>query len=298
MHVRLIRTVTFQIGESMLYCYGGSFQGHSHQDKGIPCQDSSYRGVLPNGNALLIVADGVGSSKHSDVASQMAVDSIFTFLKDAEVIDESKLHMAFDFADSSIKKYCVDNDLLPEDHDTTLSVAVFDGSTIIFGHSGDGGIIAIRRSGEYCSLTSPQKGDDGMSVIPLRFGKDYWSFGTETGPFSSVLVMTDGILDGLMMPGILKLSDNPIYVSMVRYFADNNVLDVCKDNIEDIEASRMDFMNGPSCNSISDDRTLVVAIDSDHNPCLLSEEYYSEPDYDALMNKWRQTMYPHLGEQS
>ena len=101
-----------------------------------------------------------------------------------------------------------------------------------------------------------------------------------------------------MMPGILKLSDNPIYVSMVRYFADNNVLDVCKDNIEDIEASRMDFMNGPSCKSISDDRTLVVAIDSDHNPSLLSEEYYSEPDYDALMNKWRQTMYPHLGEQS
>ncbi len=298
MLVKQIPIVTSLIGDSMLYCYGGSFTGHSHQEKGIPCQDSSFHGILQNGSALLIVADGVGSSKHSDIASNIAVQSVYSYLSNLDKIDENSIEEAYTIAQESIEKHCLNEGSPFEDYDTTLSTVVFDGSGIVYGHSGDGGILAILRSGEYISVTHPQKGEDGTSVIPLRFGKEYWIIGSESGPFSSVLAMTDGVLDGLMMPGILRLSDNPIYIPMVRYFADNNVLCLDDTSMEDVESSRMDFINGPSCQSITDDRTLVVAVDAEHNPEILTEDYYAEPDFEALMLKWRQCMYPHLGDQN
>ena len=53
----------------MLYTYGGSFQGRSHIERKVVCQDSSINKIVEiNGRkyAVLIAADGVGSAKHAE----------------------------------------------------------------------------------------------------------------------------------------------------------------------------------------------------------------------------------------
>lgn len=54
--------------------YNFSLQGLSHKERNIVCQDASTTYI--NGIwHLSIVADGIGACKHSDKASQMAVEN-------------------------------------------------------------------------------------------------------------------------------------------------------------------------------------------------------------------------------
>jgi hypothetical protein len=77
-------------------------QGHSHKKSTppIPCQDFGKAGILPNGNQVIIVSDGAGSSKLSHIASEFCVNTLFSNLQ------------AYDFSD--LKPDTVDPQLLPK----------------------------------------------------------------------------------------------------------------------------------------------------------------------------------------
>lgn len=266
-----------------------------HVKRGMPCQDYSFNGVLKNGSSLLVVADGVGNSKHSEIASKMAVETIVDVIKSNLDVDPVEiLKEAYRSANDAIINHAKENEDSIDHYHTTLTVAIYDGDTITYGHSGDGGIIAIQDTGEYVPITKPQNGEDGMSVIPLWKGESSWEFGTTDDTYSSVIVVTDGLLD-IMMPGLLKTTDNPVYVSMMGYFADNNVLLINNDNVDSITETRLEFINGPDFQKdVTDDRTIVVAINSDKFPEILNDDYYAEPDWDKLYLELRKKVYPHL----
>ena len=65
-------------------------QGQSHKKSTptIPCQDFGKAGILPNGDHVIIVSDGAGSSKLSNVASEFCVNTLFSNL---QVFDFSDL---------------------------------------------------------------------------------------------------------------------------------------------------------------------------------------------------------------
>ena len=70
----------------MIYSYGYSIVGSSHEDKGDKCQDANKIIKLENGIVIAAVADGVGSCKYSDVAATIAVNTSLSPTLIVEVI--------------------------------------------------------------------------------------------------------------------------------------------------------------------------------------------------------------------
>lgn len=86
-----------------------------------------------------------------------------------------------------------------------MSAVIYNGKKIIYAHAGDGGIIVRQTNGIVKPVTKRQKGADGTSVIPLRAGEHSWEIGTYSGNVAAVLLVTDGMLDGVFQPTLLNL---------------------------------------------------------------------------------------------
>jgi len=288
----------------MIYTYGFSITGSSHDAKGIKCQDANKIRELANGMVIAAVADGVGSCKYSDVAAQIAVDESTAFceenlkagLKNRDLI--TLIEEAFTKAETAIEKKSLDdNQPLPE-YDTTLDLVIYNEKQIVYGHCGDGGIVGLTVNGDYIKVTNPQK-NEGIFVIPLRNGSrgknNTWEFGYMQEELASVLLATDGVYD-TFFPYLLKGQAVEIYVPLIRYFMDNNRVHITKDNIGEITEARKAFLISDDCKTITDDKTLLVLINEKVMPELKDDSYYAEPDWDALQLEWNKKAYPHLYE--
>ena len=283
----------------MLHSYGFSIVGSSHLKKGGVCQDANKIITLDNGTIIAAIADGVGSCKYSDIASSIAVDVSARVCADEIKTDGNcdllkVIEKAFTQAEREIDKRSLSENHLITDYDTTLSLVIYDGKHIAYGHCGDGGIIGLTPEGDYITTTSPQK-TDGIYVIPLRAGKNTWIIGKSEEEFASVLLATDGVYD-IFFPYLLKGQPVEVYVPLIRYFMDNNILKASEKTIEAIGKEREDYLNSKACISITDDKTIVVLINGDVRPELKEDKYYAEPDWDALQLDWNKKAYPHLYE--
>lgn len=263
--------------------------------KGVPCQDAHIILHLKEGCVLAVVADGVGSSKHSDIAARIAVESVAQYFQKKKLGgDINKLMQeAFASALSNIQAYMRENASSEDDYDTTLHAVIYDGFCIHYGHVGDGGVVCLRNDGEYVAVTKPQKGADFISVIPLRAGPEAWEFGYAEGRFASVLLATDGVYD-TFFPYLLRGQNPGVYVPMLKFYMDNNELKMTEKNCKDIENAKREFLNGPVCKGVTDDKTIVVLVNSDVSPAKMGEDYYREPDWEALKLEWNKKAYPHL----
>jgi len=286
----------------MVRSYGFSITGSSHEGKGTKCQDANKFRELANGMVIAAVADGVGSCKYSDAASKIAVDVSTSFceekLKAGSGSNEfvKLIEEAFSRAELAIENQSLrDNQPLPE-YDTTLDLVIYDGKQISYGHCGDGGIIGLTVKGDYLKVTDPQK-KEGIYVVPLRNGSknknNTWVFGYVQDELASVLLATDGVYD-TFFPYLLKGQPVEVYVPLVRYFMDNNGIRVSRSNIKKISAEREAFINSKACESITDDKTLLVLINEDIKPKRKDDSYYKEPDWDALQLEWNKKAYPDL----
>ena len=122
------------------------------------------------------------------------------------------------------------------DYDTTLSSVLYDGTKVVFGHAGDGGIIVRKKDGTITPITERQKGADGTSVRPLRAGNSSWDFGICSDEAASVLLVTDGMLDGVFQPVLVNLpssamelakgtfAKNNVYVTACEFFMNPNMV--------------------------------------------------------------------------
>ena len=77
---------------------------------------------------------------------------------------------------NKIESVAAENGHELDQYDTTLSLVVFIGDRLYYGHSGDSGIIAMNTEGIYEKVTDQQRDSDGR-VFPLYFGEDKWVFG-------------------------------------------------------------------------------------------------------------------------
>lgn len=245
----------------------------------------------------MAVADGVGSSKHSDIASKLAVETLLDYVaKNHEVSGDMMdlLKNAFSESKKAIEAVADEAKKEYSDYDTTLSAVIYDGDNLSFGHSGDGGIIVLTDEGRYVKITKVQKGADGFSVIPLRAGPDEWVFGNYE-KVSSVILATDGIYD-ILAPYLLRGQDTEVYVPLARSLMDNNVLNVNGENILSIQTDLIEFFKSEQLFSVTDDKTVAVLINSNKFPEILDDEYYVVPDFNKLRREWEKKVHPHLSE--
>jgi len=288
----------------MIRSYGFSIIGSSHTKKGSKCQDNNKIITIHKDQMVIAaVADGVGSCKFSDISSKIAVEVSAEYCAEKLKVKanfkkgiENLIEEAFEKVELEIEKISLKDNQPLSEYDTTLDLVIYTGKKIFFGHCGDGGIIGLTTKGDYIRVTSIQK-KDGIYVIPLRGGSkkknNTWAFGSVKDEFSSVLIATDGIYD-LFFPYLLKGQSIEIYIPLIQYFMDNNGLHVSAKTIDEISESRKSFLNSKECESVTDDKTLVVLIDETIMPKRKESSFYAEPDWDALLQEWNKKAYPHL----
>ena len=141
----------------MLSSYCFSIVGKDHIKKHMPCHDSSLIAAISSSWKIAVVADGVGSCKHAETASKIAVETVAKLIKEQFppfVSDDqtyfSVIRAAMHGAANAIERYVEKNDEGNErEYQTTLSVAVMSSKLLYYGNAGDSGIIALDDQGEY-----------------------------------------------------------------------------------------------------------------------------------------------------
>lgn len=281
----------------MVFSYAVSLIGSSHVAENGVVQDYSATFSF-GGITFLGVADGVGSSLHSEVASKKAIDVSLNLCKEKIKKNMSKeekislLKECFRKANDSIKEIAINKNEPISNYDTTLTISLFDGNNVFFGHCGDGGIIVLKTNGYYEILTKRQKGEDGVCVVPLRSGEETWIFGSSF-EVASILLATDGIFD-ILNHYLLRFQKIDLYIPVVQYFMDNQSLRFTSRNYEAIKKKRIDFLSTESWNAVTDDKTIAVAVNSSIKVTRLDDSYYKEPNWVELQNEWNKKAYPSL----
>ncbi|GHU58827.1 hypothetical protein FACS1894133_4330 [Clostridia bacterium] len=275
----------------MIYTYGFSMCGKSHERHNDICQDSHFFEKVSDRIAIGAVADGLGSEIHSDMASKVAAKSSVLYCQ-KKISDDTPndivteiIKEAFNHAKSAIEKIADENNYEYDQCDTTLSLAVLKNSYLFYGNSGDSGIIAYTTDGKFTQITNQQRDENGL-VFPLYFGESKWIFGQTEGNIASVLLATDGMLE-IITPFILQDSDNTIHVRLAAYFMEHNALGISlSENAEEsfsaAVSNREQYINNIPADTVDDDKTILVMADNSVKVVLQPDEYYAEPNWEEL----------------
>lgn len=327
----------------MILNYGFSLTGKSHIVKDLCCQDSHKILKMDNGWYIAAIADGVGSAKNSQIGSQIAAETIVDFCNECMPWDysiigiKSMLRTAFNYALKKIIKESEKSGEPIESYDTTLSVVIYDGKRIIYGHSGDGAIIGLTTYGDYVEITHPQKSADMVSVLPLRSGYTQWVIDTYDEDLVAVLLMTDGMLETLCPYLLRKNGKSNAYIPLISFFADpkgfvpdkkehlktqkmieefliadknykcdkfyNRLLNIYKEHIPENASevvNNLKKLNYPLVlmQNEQDDKTIVGLINTDEIFDNKPLEFYAEPNWIELQEEWNRKAYPHLYQDS
>lgn len=277
----------------MLYTYSANIPGPSHIESGIPCQDSCAVENIAGELVIAAVADGLGSETRSDVGSKIAADTSVSYCADHigdcgsdEDVSAMMRRAYYSAYDAVLAKATSDGESAGQ-YDSTLCLAIFNGDTLYWGNSGDSGMAVARKDGTYELVTTMQRDDEGR-VFPLCF-EDHWEFGVMQD-VATVLLCTDGILEDMIAPPILKAhSDNPIDTSKAVMFLHPQEGDV--ENLNDIEEQARAYLEGYPKRLLDDDKTLVVIFDGDNFPGRQSDPYYDGPDWKAIVEKANRALY-------
>ncbi|MBE6719076.1 MAG: hypothetical protein E7571_00270 [Ruminococcaceae bacterium] len=272
--------------------YKSNMAGPYHIENGLPCQDS-YAVLQSENFCVLAVTDGLGSELYSDIGASEAASSAVNYCS-----ENLSVNMAFE----DIKKVmnnalvcaykavleraaCDNND--PDEYDTTMCLAVYDGEHLYYAQSGDSGLIALLQNGEYYRVTSQQRDDEGR-VYPLCWGPDKWEFGCVKSPVSAFMLMTDGVFEQ-MCPPIMRNRDIDINVPLARKFMDH--FNATENDIFDIEKWAHEYLEHYPRYLLDDDKTILVLINTERKPKEMDEAYYAIPDWESMKTEALEKLY-------
>jgi hypothetical protein len=285
----------------MIYGYGVTEQGAYHAKRGTPCQDAHHIIKLGDSLAVAAVADGLGSESHSDVASKIAsytsARHCALHIHPSQPVEKilQTIKQAFTAAQDTVEKQAKSKGHDVAQYDTTLTLAVLMGGTLYYGHSGDSGIIALTAEGRYERVTEQQRDEDGH-VFPLFF-RHKWLFDVYGKKVSSVLLATDGMYEPFF-PIFIKNEPVNIHISLARFFMDNRRIRIGERGEDAVRDKVGEYIRAIPAAQVSDDKTVAVLINTAMEAALQPDDYYREPDWAALKEKWdeewKRKAYPDL----
>jgi len=244
----------------MIYTYQACMAGPYHMEHDIPCQDACQ--VKKNGDIVVAaVADGLGSELHSDVgaavASQVATEhcaeKIAAGMMKEEVLAVIKesFELAYEAVVTVARSKAEPEEEYPEDeYDCTLCLAVYDGTTLYYGQSGDSGMVARMKDGSYVKVTEQQR-DGWGRVFSLCFGEDEWMIDQLEGEVDAVMLMTDGVWEELCMEGAPDVNEE-----LAKQFLDFG--EITEEERSQLEEKANEYLKHYPRNLIDDDKTVVV----------------------------------------
>lgn len=190
--------------ESIWHIIGASVQGTSHQERDIPCQDAHAYRLLPEGVALVAVADGAGSAERSDEGARWAVEHVIASVQaglaegspEDDVGWEALLTEAFIQAGQALVQRAEAEDALPRDFATTLTCALVSHDRLAVGQIGDGIVVAKGKDGGLFAAVLPQRGEYANETFFLTTAEALQQLEVQiyTQPIEALAVMTDGLI--------------------------------------------------------------------------------------------------------
>lgn len=282
------------------YCF--SLVGRDHIKNHIPCHDSSLIKAISSSWKIAVVADGVGSCKHAEIASEIAVNEVAELIKKQfppSSSDErayfSVIHAAMHGAANAIEVYVEENDPGNEmQYQTTLAVAIMSSKCLYYGSAGDSGIIALDDQGNYHLVTKKQNDDLGrVYSIPTN---RLFEIGRANYIPVAVLCMTDGIYDTIA-PVTLQNNKFPVNVPFANMFVTYALgLEKFKEPeaVESCKNSLIKYLQSDECKHMTDDMSVAALINT--NSDLQPEDIkWEEPQIDFYALKWNEvSLYPSI----
>lgn len=260
-------------------------RGLDHIETGDPCQDAYLTARC--GDAMVFgVSDGVGSRKHSERGSRVAVASAVLYVSnhlESGMADEDVrdvIRAGFAVAYHTVCDTARRAGEPARELDATLCVGVWDGKRLSWGQAGDSGMVAALATGEYVMVTHQQH-DDAGGMIPLRFGPDTWEFGTVEGNVASVLAATDGLFERLC-PKLLRETEQPVYVPLARKLLHRT--EAAPEERRALDRRLRNIIRREPRLHTVDDATLLLLYDPERPPATLDDAYYQEPAWEELRN--------------
>lgn len=282
------------------YCF--SLVGRDHIKNQIPCHDSSLIKAISSSWKIAVVADGVGSCKHAEIASEIAVKEVAELIKKQfppSSSDErayfSVIHAAMHGAANAIETYVEEKDPGNEmEYQTTLAVAIMSGKNLYYGSAGDSGIIALDDQGNYHLVTKKQNDELGrVYSIPTN---RLFEIGKANYIPTAVLCMTDGIYDTIA-PVTLRNNKFPVNVPFANMFVtyalglekfkESEAVESCKNHL-------IKYLQSDECKNMTDDLSVAALINT--NSDLQPEDIkWEEPQIDFYALKWNEvSLYPSI----
>lgn len=280
------------------YCF--SLVGRDHIKNHMPCHDSSLIRAISSSWKIAVVADGVGSCKHAEIASDIAVKEVAELINKQfppSTSDErayfSVIHAAMHGAANAIEAYVDENDPGNEmEYQTTLSVAIMSNKYLYYGSAGDSGIIALDEQGNYHLVTKKQNDDIGrVYSIPTN---RLFEIGKANFVPAAVLCMTDGIYD-TVAPITLRNNKFPVNVPFANMFVTYALgLEKYKEPeaVENCKNALIKYLQSDECKTMTDDLSVAALINT--NSDLQKEDIkWEEPQIDFYSLKWDEvSLYP------
>lgn len=282
------------------YCF--SLVGRDHIKNQIPCHDSSLIKAISSSWKIAVVADGVGSCKHAEIASEIAVKEVAELIKKQfppSSSDErayfSVIHAAMHGAANAIETYVEEKDPGNEmEYQTTLAVAIMSGKNLYYGSAGDSGIIALDDQGNYHLVTKKQNDELGrVYSIPTN---RLFEIGKANYIPAAVLCMTDGMYDTIA-PVTLRNNKFPVNVPFANMFVtyalglekfkESEAVESCKNHL-------IKYLQSDECKNMTDDLSVAALINT--NSDLQPEDIkWEEPQIDFYALKWNEvSLYPSI----
>ncbi len=266
--------------------YKSNMAGPYHVENDLPCQDSFaifHNDVF----SVLAVADGLGSELYSDVGASVTAQTAVEYCSEhiiegmgsAEI--KKVMNNALVSAYKAVLTRAADDGNDPDEYDTTLCLAIYDGEHLYFAQSGDSGLVALLENGEYHRVTTQQRDEEGR-VFPLCWGPEKWEFGYVDSPVSAFMLMTDGVFEQIC-PKLMRKREIEINIPLARRFLDR--FDCTEEDVPDLEKAVHEYLEHYPRHLLDDDKTVVVLINPERRPAQKDETYYAIPDWKAMRDE-------------
>ncbi len=290
------------------FCF--SQQGESHLLRDTPCQDRCKMRLLEEQSIYIVaIADGVGSCELSDFGADAATDAVVDYLyvtiytlfekegitKIDKTIAGRILREALQAAFTAVEEKAAEIQQILYSLQSTLTVAIYDGTDLYFGHAGDDGIVALTEHGELKMVTMRHKGEESSSVYPLQ-NKSTWQFGM-VNDVAGFVMATDGVLDSFVSS---EAEENRIYYPFIEPIFTTAL--TSQDDVARLTQSYFEMMKEAAYRqNVRDDLTLACVVNQEKLkttviPTFDKEEWNRQSTEYA--RKRRAALYPDLEKSS
>lgn len=258
-------TPFFGMNQDIVY-WGFSQRGESHIKNDTPCQDRCKVLVANHNRPIIIaaIADGVGSCALSHYGSGIATELSVAYLKEKienyegeefeDKVIGDMLRDTMQYANEAVRKAAEEMEQLEYSFQSTLTITIYDGSTLYISHAGDDGVVVLTEDGKLELVTSRIKGEEASSVYPLQAGSQYWQVLKVDREVNGFVMATDGVLDAFVRG---EKEENRVYYPFIQPAFETK--QTKRKQIQDILDFYYDYMAGKEYRkAVTDDLTMVV----------------------------------------